>query len=180
MVFLLLADGFEDMEAVAPIDILRRAEIPLCVVGVTGKQVTSKHGLVVQTDILLADIDATEIEMLVLPGGPGVARLKENPDVFVLVTETALSGKPIGAICAAPGLLAEWGLLRGRQAVCFPSCESSLTQNGALLDTCRQVVVDPPYVTAKSAGVSMEFALELVALLRGRSATETVFRDIHP
>ena len=179
MVYLLLAEGFEDVEAVAPIDILRRAGIPLLTVGVPNRRLTSKHGLTVEADSALKEIITVDLEMLVLPGGPGVARLKANPGVYSLVTATARLGKPIGAICAAPGLLAEWGLLNGRKAVCFPSCEEELTRNGALLDSSQQVITDSPFVTAKAAGASVDFALALVALLRGQQAADTVSERFH-
>ena len=174
MVYILLATGFEDIEAVAPIDILRRAEIPVVTVGVTGGFVASKHGLIVQPDARIESINAADLEMLVLPGGPGVDNLRSSARVTSLILETAKQGKPIGAICAAPGLLAELDLLRGRRAICFPSCEEQLTRHGALLERGARVVCDAPFVTAKAAGASIDFALALVSLLRGQPAADTV------
>ena len=178
MVYLLLADGFEDIEAVAPIDILRRAGIPLTTVGVTGRRVTSKHQLVVEADAAPEEIDASDLEMLVLPGGPGVEHLKAAPQVISLIQKAAREGKLIGAICAAPGLLAKLGLLDGWRAVCFPSCEELLIQHGAHIERDRQVVQDRNLVTAKAAGAAIGFALKLVSMLRGWPAAEAVRADI--
>ena len=178
MVYLLLADGFEDIEAVTPIDILRRAGIPLATVGVTGKRVTSKHGLVVEADIVPDSVDRSDLEMLILPGGPGVDSLAASQFVQALTRETAQEGRLIGAICAAPRIPAELGLLAGRRAVCFPSCEETLILHGAHLQPERQVVVDLPFITAKAAGSALDFALALVSALRGQSLADEVRDEV--
>ena len=179
MVYLLLADGFEDLEAVAPIDILRRAGIPLTTVGVTGRRVTSKHGLTVEADTTLDGTGADDLDMLVLPGGPGAETLRTDPRVLALLQAAARDGRIIGAICAAPGILAEQGLLTGRRAVCFPSCEETLIEYGAHIERDKQVTHDRNLVTARAAGSSIEFALKLVAMLRGWPASESVRAAIH-
>ena len=179
MVYILFADGFEDIEAVALVDILRRAGIDLTTVGVTGQRVTSSHGLTVEADAVLDEIDADTLDMLILPGGPGVDNLRSNPKVLTLIRDAARKDKLIGAICAAPGLLAEQGLLAGRRAVCFPSCEQTLTRHGAHIESDRQVTHDRNIVTAKAAGSAIEFALKLVAMLRGWPVSESVRAAIH-
>ena len=179
MVYVLLADGFEDIEAVAPIDILRRAGVPLTTVGVTGLRVISSHGLVIETDETLDQVDAAKLDMLVLPGGPGTDNLKASPGVLSLLQTAARDGKLIGAICAAPGILAELGLLNGRRAVCFPTVEETLILHGAHIEKDRQVTHDRNLVTARSAGSAIEFALKLVAMLCGWPASETVRAAIH-
>ncbi|MCL2747191.1 MAG: DJ-1/PfpI family protein [Oscillospiraceae bacterium] len=179
MVYLLLADGFEDIEAVVPIDILRRANIPLTTVGVTTRRVTSSHGFTVEADASLKEVILLDLEMLVLPGGPGVAHFRSSQAVTSLIKDVSKWGKPIGAICAAPGLLAELGLLSGRRAVCFPSCEETLRSHGAALERDSQVVTDPPFVTAKAAGAATDFALALVSLLRGQPVAEAIRREIY-
>jgi len=179
MVYLLLADGFEDIEAVAPIDILRRAGIPLTTVGVPERRVASSHGLVVEADIVLEELDAADLEMLVLPGGPGREGLRQSPRVSALIRDAARDGKLIGAICGAPELLAEQGLLNGRRAVCFPDSEEILIRHGARIERDRQVTHDKNLITARAAGCAVEFALKLVAMLRGWPAAESVRAAIY-
>lgn len=179
MVYILLADGFEDIEAVAPIDILRRADIEVTLVGVTGSTVVSSHGLAVKTEAPLEGVDAGDLEMLVLPGGGlGVDNLNKMPAVAALVKKTLADGKLVGAICAGPTILAELGLLDGRRAVCYPSCEETLKAHGAHIETDKLVTHDKNIVTAQAAGSSIEFALKLVAMLRGWAASEKVRRAI--
>ncbi len=179
MVYLLLADGFEDIEAVAPIDILRRAKVPLTTVGVTGRKVVSKYGLSVETDAILSDIKTEGMEMLVLPGGPGVQHFKANPAVLELVKAADREGRLIAAICAGPTVLAELGLLSGRRAVCFPGCVEELVQHGARIETDKQVTSDRNIITGQAAGSAIEFALKLVAMLRGWAASEKVRAEIY-
>ncbi|MDR3208105.1 MAG: DJ-1/PfpI family protein [Oscillospiraceae bacterium] len=179
MVYLLLADGFEDLEAVAPIDVLRRADIPLTTVGVSDRRVTSAHGLTVEADAVLDGLDVSDMEMLVLPGGPGVDNLRHSPAVKTLLRDAARAGKLIGAICAAPALLAELGLLKGKRAVCFPDCEQTLTDHGVHIETDRQVTHDLNIITARAAGSAVEFALKLTAMLRGWGAAEAIRAAIH-
>lgn len=178
MVVVLLADGFEDIEAIAPVDILRRADISVFMAGVTGDTVTSSHGVRVQADIRLEDVNPDELEMLVLPGGKGVEKLKASAAVSELVRKVYAAEKLIGAICAAPTILAELGLLEGRRAVCYPSCEPELTAHGAKIQRDEQVTHDRNLITAQAAGVSVAFGLKLVAMLRGWAVAERVRCEI--
>ena len=178
MVYLLLAAGFEDIEAVVPIDILRRAKIPVTTVGVTGRLVTSSHGLIVESDLHIDALNAADMDMLILPGGPGVNNLRASPKVGELVRCAVLGNKLVGAICAAPELLAEQGLLNGRRAVCYPSSEETLVRGGAHIERDRLVTHDRNIITAKAAGASIEFALKLVAMISGWPASETVRGEI--
>ncbi len=179
MVYLLLPDGFEDIEAVAPIDILRRAGVPVTTVGLNGRPVVSAHNLTVEADATLADVKLSDMDMLVLPGGPGVQNYRKSEAALALVRDAAAAEKLIGAICAAPTVLAELGLLQGRRAVCFPSCEGTLVRHGAHIETDRQVTHDRNLITARAAGSAVEFALKLVAMLRGWTASESVRASIY-
>jgi 4-methyl-5(b-hydroxyethyl)-thiazole monophosphate biosynthesis len=179
MVYILLADGFEDIEAFAPTDLLRRADIPVSLVGVTGETVVSGRDVKVLADCRLADIDRDALEMLVLPGGgKGVDNLRADEGVLDLVRWAAAQGKLIAAICAAPTILAELGLLEGKRAVCYPSCEAMLRERGAKLQPDESVVHDRNLITGRAAGSCVEFGLHLVAMLRGYPSSERVRRDI--
>ncbi len=178
MVLLLLADGFEDMEAVAVLDILRRAGLTLRTVGVRGLSVTSARGMTVLADMPLEDVNLSEVEMVVLPGGvPGVLNLR-NPEVRALLHDADTRGLWLAAICAAPVILAEEGLLRGRRAIGYPGTEADLVRHGARIQPDAHVVRDGRFITASGAGHAMDFALKLAEVLRGFPAAEAVRRAI--
>ncbi|MCL1821129.1 MAG: DJ-1/PfpI family protein [Oscillospiraceae bacterium] len=179
MVHIFLADGFEDIEAIAPLDILRRANIEVKTVGVSGKSVTSSHRVTVQADILLEDVMLDGCEMLVLPGGSGFAVLEKSETVLELIRKAHDNGIILAAICAAPTILARLGLLNGRRAVCFPSMEDALIQNGARVQPDETVTHDDHIITAQAAGSSFDFGLKLVSMLRGWAAAETVRKGIY-
>lgn len=167
MIYVLLADGFEEIEALCPVDVLRRAGLPLLTVAIGEKNVTGAHGICVTADITAKEAVAApeHIDALILPGGmPGAKNLDECPATDALIARTLEGGGHIGAICAAPFILGRRGLLRGRTAVCFPGFESDL--EGATVQPCR-VVTDGPFTTAVGMGAAAEFALELVRCLAG-------------
>lgn len=160
-----LLDGFEEIEAVTIIDVLRRADLPVRVAGARVGPVRGAHGIEVSAEVALADLAAAELGAAVLPGGmPGAEHLAANPEVQRLLTELGAGGKYTCAICAAPMALAAAGLLRGRRATCFPGFEERM--GGAELAADR-VVVDGLVVTSRGAGTAMEFALTLVGLWCG-------------
>jgi len=180
MVYILLADGFEEIEALAPVDLLRRARIDVTLVGVSGETVTGSRGIAVQADCGLDGIDREALEMLVLPGGgAGVNVLEAAPGVRELVTFTAANHKLLAAICAAPVLLAKWGLLTGKRAVCYPGCRDELVSYGAKLWRDDDVTHDGHIITGAAAGSAIPFALKLITFLRGWEASETVRRSIY-
>ena len=164
MIYLLLADGFEEIEALCPVDMLRRASLTVKTVGVTGKTVVGAHGIPVVSD--LSPEEMTEkIDMLILPGGmPGTKHLDEWAGMDPLLARAAKEGSRIAAICAAPIILGKRGLLQNRYAVCFPGFETYLT--GAK-KTEGRVVTDGPYTTAVGMGAAHEFGAELVSCLLG-------------
>jgi len=179
MVYIFLADGFEDIEAIAPLDIMRRANIDVKTVGVTDVSVTSGNGLIVQADILLEDLTLDNCEMLVLPGGRGgFAILDQSQPVHEFILKANDLGIMIAAICGAPAILAKLGLLKNRRAVCFPSVEHILKSNGALIQRDEAVTHDNYIITAQAAGSSLEFGFKLVSMLRGWNAAEDVRKNI--
>lgn len=160
MLYLFLADGFEETEAIAPLDVIRRAEIPIKTVAVGENPVTGAHGIVIQADISLDEVSVEDMDGVILPGGmPGTLNLQKNPKVTEILQYCAAQGKLIAAICAAPMILGEMGLLNGKAAVCFPGFEEHL--EGAVLKDAG-VVTDGNVITAKGAGVALEFGAVIV------------------
>lgn len=170
MITVLLADGFEEIEALTPVDMLRRAGKKVVTVGITGKTVTGAHGIAVIADCEPKDLPHDKIECLILPGGmPGTKNLDESPETDALINRTLSDGGRLAAICAAPSVLGKRGLLRGKKATCYPSFERFL--EGATTST-EKVVTDENVTTSRGAGTAMDFALELVSLLVSSEKSE--------
>jgi 4-methyl-5(b-hydroxyethyl)-thiazole monophosphate biosynthesis len=180
MVYVFLGEGFEEIEAIAPLDILRRAGIKAVTVSMTSDHlVQGGHGLAVNADILLEQIDFESLEMLVLPGGGGgVASIAKTPAAMDLILRTWKADKMIGAICAAPSLLAALNVLDGKRVVCYPTVSAEVGAAGGKLQPELSVVVDNNLITGIAAGASIEFGLELVAALKGREASEETRRAL--
>lgn len=176
MVYMFLADGFEETEALAPLDILRRGGVEVKTVGVTGGYVTGAHGITVKADILPPIALKDNTEAVILPGG-GVGT--QNLDASVLVKEAVQSayssGKLICAICAAPSVLGKMGLLRGKKATCYPGFEKYL--DGAELSEAN-VAESGNVITANGMGAAMDFGFAVLARLRGADKAEEVKRQI--
>ena len=173
MVYVFLANGFEEMEALAPVDLLRRAGVEVFTVGVGSDMIVSSHNISVKTGTTVDKIVLNdELEMIVLPGGmPGTLNLEASPDVLGAVDYCADNNRYIAAICAAPSIIGHKGLLDGRYATCFPGYEKDL--KGAI-HSARLVAVDGKFITAKGAGCSMKFALKLVELLVSKEKAEAL------
>ena len=177
MVFLFLADGFEEIEALTPVDLLRRAGVEVVTVGVSGKTVTGSHGITVSADVgaeeALAMLAAGTIpEMIVLPGGmPGAATLDASDVVDEFIGAAEKANAYIAAICAAPMILGKRGLLRGRHATCFPGFEEYL-EGAAYMDV--HTVTDGRYITGRAMGAATEFALALIKVLKGEGAADAL------
>jgi 4-methyl-5(b-hydroxyethyl)-thiazole monophosphate biosynthesis len=177
MVYLFLADGFEEIEALTPVDLLRRAGVEVVTVGVSGKTVTGSHGIAVSADVgaeeALAMLAAGTIpEMIVLPGGmPGAATLDASPLVDTFIDAAEKANAYIAAICAAPMILGKRGLLRGRHATCFPGFEEYL-EGAAYMDV--HTVTDGRYITGRAMGAATEFALALIKELKGEGAADAL------
>ena len=162
MVYILLADGFEEIEALTPVDILRRADIDIKTVGVTNKIQTGAHNIPVECDILIDEI-SDDIDMLILPGGAGYEILDASNAVHGLINHCVEKEIYISSICAAPSILGKKGLLSGKKATCFPGFEKYLF--GADV-TKNKTEKDGIFLTAKGAGAAAEFAFEIVKILK--------------
>jgi 4-methyl-5(b-hydroxyethyl)-thiazole monophosphate biosynthesis len=168
-----LADGFEEIEAIAPIDILRRGGCDVLTVSVMGrKEVTSSRGVTVVADTLFSANSYHDAEMLVLPGGmPGTKNLKEHSGLREMLLKAYDSGKWLAAICAAPTILGSLGLLKGKKATCFPGMENELT--GAIV-TQNFVEQDGKIITAKGAGVATDFGFALLKCIKDEKTAQEV------
>ena len=163
-VVVFLADGFEEIEGLTVVDLLRRAGVEVVTASVKGeKEINGAHGIVVMADELVENIDYTKIDMVVLPGGmPGTLNLGGSEKVINVVKEFNASGKEIAAICAAPSIFGDLGILKGKKAVCYPGFEERLT--GA--EVCEeQVAVDGNVTTSRGLGTAIPFALKLIEKL---------------
>ena len=176
MIFVFLADGFEEIEALTPVDLLRRAGLDVRTVGIGSCTPCGAHGIRVTADIGEDDLPLDDMTAMILPGGmPGTKNLEQSDTVQRALTHAVRHSLPVGAICAAPSILGHAGLLDGRRAVCFPGFEPELT--GALVGT-DAVVTDGPFTTSRGAGTAMAFALELVRRLCSAEAAEQLRRSL--
>ena len=171
--YVFLADGFEEIEAFTPVDVLRRAGEKVITVSVqNGRAVVGSHGVSVQADALMDELDFSDAGYLVLPGGmPGTTHLAECQALGVLLKSHAAQGGRIAAICAAPSVLGGLGLLKGRRYTCYPGCEKPW--DGAKKEDER-VVVDGDWVTAAGPAMSLPFALNLLERLQGEDKAEAI------
>lgn len=178
MVAILLAPGFEESEAIVPADLLRRAGVEVALVSTGDLLVESSHHITVRADMTLAQLDSSEVELLFLPGGlGGVDNLSKDDRVAALVREIADKGNYVTAICAAPTLLGQYGLLEDKRAVCYPGMEEGLT--GARIEVGAPVVADGRIITGEAAGSAIPFGLKLVETLKGPQAAQAVAQAIH-
>ena len=176
----LLTEGFEETEAIAVIDVLRRAAIDTTIVGVTGREVTGNHGITVHAAALLADVPR-DFDCVALPGGmPGAASLRDSVKVKDFVVTHHQNGAVLGAVCAAPIALAAFGLLEGKRVTCFPGFEDQLA--GAVF-VGGAVVVDVDergrVVTGRAIGSALQFGLALVEQLGGAALAEPLRARLH-
>ena len=170
-IFIFLTTGFEDIEAIATIDILRRAELNVKSVSLTdSKQVMSSHQILVTADLMFDQVDFTEAELLILPGG--TTRFNEHENMKKELLAFANKGEKVAAICASPMVLGGLGLLDGKKATCYPGFEQYL--EGATLQTDKSVVVDGNITTGRGPGLTIDFALNLVEQLAGEEKRDTV------
>jgi len=170
MIALLLADGFEEIEALTPVDMLRRAGLDVKTVAIGSKIAVGAHKIPVICDIEAAEVKENEISMLILPGGmPGSLNLDASPYTDKFINATLKNGGRLAAICAAPLVLGRRGLLSGKEAICYPGFEGELS--GAKISE-RSVVTDGNITTAKGMGVALEFSKELISLLVSKEKAE--------
>lgn len=174
MVLVPVADGTEELEAVAIIDVLRRAGAKVTVASVSGvRQITASRGVVIVADALIADCADTEYDLVVLPGGiPGAEHLRDSADLTGILKRQAEKRRLFGAICASPAVVLEHhGLLAGRRATCPPGFVDQLKERDSVDE---RVVVDGNCLTSRGPGTAVEFALALVEQLYGRTKREAV------
>lgn len=177
MVYILLGTGFEEMEALAPADLLRRAGIPVMTVGIGGKIIYGSHNIGVEADITIDEIDLTDLDMIVLPGGlGGVASIRASKAAMDAVQFGWENKKFVAAICAAPTILAQLHITDGKQVVCYPGFEAQM--GSALPLTDVPCVQDGTVITGTSAGCSVPFGLSLIAALKGEEAAEAIRKQI--
>ncbi|MBO6133610.1 MAG: DJ-1/PfpI family protein [Lachnospiraceae bacterium] len=174
----LLADGFEEIEGLTVVDMCRRAGIDIKTASISDSlEVTSSNGITVKADCKFDDIKFDEMDMIVLPGG-GLGT--ENLEKFAPLKDVLLSfnekGKFISAICAAPRILGDLGLLKGKKAICFPGLEGRLT--GATIMSNEKCVTDGHIVTARGMGASVEFAAAIITQLLGAEKAEEIERQV--
>lgn len=172
-----LAEGFEEIEAVSIIDVLRRAEIETVVVSVTGqKEVKGAHGMIIKADELFEDINYEKCVMIVLPGGmPGSANLNDHKGLKDQITNFYKEDKLLGAICAAPLVFGHLGILHNRKATCYPGFEDQLI--GALT-TGSEVEISDNIITGKGPGVAIKFALGIAEMIKGKKLAEKLAHDM--
>ena len=176
MVYMFLANGFEEVEALCPLDLLRRAGITVTTVGIGTESVTGSHGITVRADIPDTMYRDSKPEMVILPGGmPGTANLDASHTVEVALRSAARNGAYLAAICAAPMVLGKRGYLEGKRAICFPGFEEHL--KGAEVAEER-VVTDGRVITAAGMGVALDFGLALVAALKGQATADKLRRAV--
>ena len=169
MLYILLADGFEETEMIAPLDILRRADVLVQTVGITGKRVTGAHGIEITADITAEQVVIDDACGVILPGGmPGTLNLQNNNFVQELISHCNKEKKLLGAICAAPMILGELGILADKKATCFPGFEETL--KGAEIVNAPSVR-DGNIITSRGAGSALEFGAEIVDFICGKAGT---------
>ncbi len=169
----ILAEGFEEIEAIAPVDVLRRAGVRVTLAGVSSLTVKGSRDTGVQADVLLKDIKDLP-DAVILPGGlPGATNLAKSGEVARLVKQMSVAGKLVAAICAAPAVvLAPLGILDGKKATCYPGCESDFS--GKTVHSKERVVVDGNIITSQGPGTALEFALAITVRLVGQEIADTV------
>jgi protein deglycase len=176
-VYLFLADGFEEIEGLTVVDLLRRAGIDIAMVSITGDiQVTGSHQITTVADALFEEVDYSDADMLVLPGGmPGTINLLEHKGLDQLLRDHASENRKLAAICAAPRVLGIKGLLQGRNATCYPGNEE-LLQGAHVINT--SVVNDGNITTSKGMGTAIDFSLSLIKTLKGPEEASRIAQAI--
>lgn len=176
-VLVFLVNGFEEIEAMAPIDLLRRAGIIVDTVSINeDNQVTSSRKIRVLTDKTIDEINFENYEMIVLPGGPGTENYMKSEKLLEKLKEFSINRK-LGAICAAPTILSALGILNRKQAICFPACEPDLIKDGAIIVN-QDVVKDNNIITSRGAGTAIDFSLALIEELLGKNKSHEIRKEI--
>ena len=177
MVYMLLGTGFEETEAIAPLDLLRRAGVEIKTVGINGKTIYGGHGIGVEADLLLEDVDPTDVEMVILPGGlGGVASARASQKALDLLSYAWKNDKFVAAICAGPTVLADLGITSGKNATCYPGCEDGM--DDAVIAKDAACIRDGKLITGTSAGCAVKFGLALIEALKGTDSAKQIAEQI--
>ena len=177
MVYVLLGTGFEEVEAIAPVDLLRRAGVQVQTVGITGKMVYGSHRIGVEADILPEEMDLDAMEMIVLPGGlGGVASARASQAALDALRWGWEHSRFVAAICAGPTVLADLGITDGRNATCYPGCENQMGNAHMAADAA--VIRDGRLITGTSAGCAVAFGLALIEALKGEQEAQHIASQI--
>ena len=177
MIYMLLGTGFEETEAIAPLDLLRRAGVDILTVGINGKIVYGSHKIGVEADIELGEVNLTNLEMVILPGGlGGVASIRASKEAMDIVRFAYENNKFTAAICAGPTVLAELGIVDGKNATCYPGCEDGM--GNAKMQENAASVIDGKLITGTSAGCAVPFGLSLIEVLKGKDEAERIAKQI--
>lgn len=176
MIYVFLADGFEETEALTTVDFLRRAKLMVQTVGIGSKTVTSSHKITVVADIDENDFDKNDLEAVILPGGmPGTLNLEKSATVISAVKYAYENNKYICAICAAPSILGHLGMLDNRHATCFPGFETNVDKVNY---TGEPAVTDGKVITGKGAGCAIDFAYNIVCCLKDKKTADDVCKSM--
>lgn len=166
MIYIILGKGFEETEAVAPGDVLRRAQLPVQYAGIGGKIVEGAHGISLAADITVEEMDLENMDMVILPGGLGGVESIEGSNAATAAVEYALKNdRYVAAICAAPTILGKRGWIDGKHAVCYPGCEAGMGK--AIVHPEKEAVVDGKLITGRAPGAAIEFGLTVAGVLPG-------------
>ena len=177
MVYMLLGTGFEETEAVTPLDLLRRADVQVMTVGVNGKTVYGGHGIGIEADIELHEMDLTALDMIILPGGlGGVASVRASAPAMDALRFAWENKKFVAAICAGPTVLADLGITDGKKATCYPGCENGM--GNAYMVENVPCVRDGKLITGTSAGSAVAFGLQLIEALKGAGCAAAIAKQI--
>ena len=177
MVYMLLGTGFEETEAISPLDLLRRAGIEVKTVGLNGPVITGSHGIGVVADMQIEDLDISDAEMIILPGGlGGVASCRACSAAMDALKFAWDNDKYVAAICAGPTVLADLGITAGMNATCYPGCEGGM--GSAIMAEDAAVVIDEKLITGTSAGCAIPFGLALVEALKGTDEAQRIADQI--
>lgn len=176
MVYMFLGTGFEETEAIAPLDLLRRAGVEVRTVGLNGKIITGSHGIGIAADLEIEDLDISDAQMVILPGGlGGVASIRACEKAMDAIAAVWNRGGYAAAICAGPTVLADLGITEGRRATCYPGCEDGM---GNHIPENAAAVTDGRLITGTSAGCAIAFGLALIEALKGPGEARRIAEQI--
>lgn len=177
MIYEFLADGFEEVEAITPVDLIRRAGYEIKTVSIMDTTtVNGTHGIPVVADGVFGDFDYADAEVLIIPGGmPGTSNLMDHKGLADLLLKQNSEGKKIAAICAAPMFLGKLGISNGKKAICYPGCEGNVT--GAEFININ-AITDGNVTTGRGPGAAMDFALEIIRVLGGQDKVNEIKAEL--